>query len=804
MGSWLMAQRAQLNFDYPPRIAQGGQRLLDGSGQPFFVMGVNYVGSPDRAWDMWRDGRYDLGLIEEDFHRAQEAGANALRLFIRQPLPGELADGRWHKLDDVIETARRSGIYLIITFADYPVVRVADLAELIGQAAVRYSGEPIILAFDLKNEPHYSDLATMRYLSLPPLQTDRLVRHYGQRVGWEEAVRWGRAPGGAPPHLSDEELYYYANGLELRREFLEAESAWVQARGYTVTIADYLDSEDAITWRPFLDVVDATLAAWIKPQVEAVRAADADRLITLGWSDAMLACLPANRMLDIVSLHTYPQPYPPARTNRLRYRLKVADALLTRFPGKPLWLEEFGYATHELHEGWAAIAETTIWLHLLATGAAGGVKWMLVDLPPGPNLRERSFGFYRADLSRKPSADASAALAAYAWRASGSIGQLTLADGNSGNVIYHFAADDACFLSGEDEIGDETLHLRSSGPVQLFAWWTRPGELNLATTAAGTVEVEPSALLQIPSLGSFDLLRDDGSAHLFRQQGDRLTFDLSPQQGVTLRLHYDRIDAKIEIVWPHGGAPVAEADKANITAYLFYPGSRLSVPCDFDPTVTLWSAINNEPAEPVATGVRRWAELGGQYLPVWDFNDVDVSAARNPRNKVYFQVRVDGVVAASNVWVHGVDARTYLPRPAEPTSVLQSPPDAVDARIQIVWPHENAPVAEAELANITVALYAHGTLASAPPDWSPRVLLYQALNNDVGKEVGVGVQRIVERDGLRYPVWDFNDVDVGAAKDPLNKVHFWVEVEGIPTYPTFWTHGADARTYFPEQDVPLG
>jgi hypothetical protein len=56
--------------------------------------------------------------------------------------------------------------------------------------------------------------------------------------------------------------------------------------------------------------------------------------------------------------------------------------------------------------------------------------------------------------------------------------------------------------------------------------------------------------------------------------------------------------------------------------------------------------------------------------------------------------------------------------------------------------------------------------------------------------------------GLSYPVWDFNDVDVAAANDPSNKYYFWLQADGVDLQTNIWSHGADARTYFPEKDVP--
>jgi hypothetical protein len=168
--------------------------------------------------------------------------------------------------------------------------------------------------------------------------------------------------------------------------------------------------------------------------------------------------------------------------------------------------------------------------------------------------------------------------------------------------------------------------------------------------------------------------------------------------------------------------------------------------------------------------------------------------------------------------VHGVDARTFLPQQIQPQGQvvgrLQNPPVELDARIQIVWPHANAPVNEAKLANITADLFQHGTRVQVVPEraggeysppitlatWLPAVWLVRAVDNGVGERVARGVLR---REGL-VARWDFNDVDVSPARDPQGKVHFWVEVEGVRTYSNFWTHGADARTYLPNPDVLLG
>ncbi|MBI4301621.1 MAG: hypothetical protein HY664_03360 [Chloroflexi bacterium] len=264
-------------------------------------------------------------------------------------------------------------------------------------------------------------------------------------------------------------------------------------------------------------------------------------------------------------------------------------------------------------------------------------------------------------------------------------------------------------------------------------------------------------------------------------------------------------DAKIEILWPHGGAPVTEADQANISAWLFYPGTLDLTPCQWNPEVQLWRSLNNGPAQLVALG-GKWDlyYLSGRAIPTWTFNNINVSEARDPNNRLYFFVTVKDTIDRSNVWTHAADARTYFPTQDTPIGVTPFY-SSLDARIEIVWPHDNAPVAEATMVNVTAMIFAPGTLLSIPPDQNLNLYLLRSSNNGVAERVAEGTKRIVQGRGFTYPVWDFNNIDVSAATDPTNKYYFRLEIDRGTTFPNFtnvWAHGADARTYFPQMDTP--
>jgi hypothetical protein len=262
------------------------------------------------------------------------------------------------------------------------------------------------------------------------------------------------------------------------------------------------------------------------------------------------------------------------------------------------------------------------------------------------------------------------------------------------------------------------------------------------------------------------------------------------------------VDAKIEIVWPQGNLPVDKADKANITAAIFRHGGLTSVAPSSSAPLKLWRAIDNGVEEMVGTATTRTVKAGNLTYPVWDINDVDVSAARDPKKKIYFRLSIDGNREVTNVWSHASDARTFMPQPDVPSGVAAAKPTAVDAKIEIVWPQGNAPVDKAQKVNVVAYLFEHGTGRSVPLDFDGQVVLHRSLNNNAGEAVALGDRDTKTVNGVTFPVWTFNDVDVAAARDTKNKYYFRLEVGGVTFYSNVWAHAADARTYVPQPDVP--
>ena len=271
---------------------------------------------------------------------------------------------------------------------------------------------------------------------------------------------------------------------------------------------------------------------------------------------------------------------------------------------------------------------------------------------------------------------------------------------------------------------------------------------------------------------------------------------------IVMPLPPSRVQAKIEALWPSG------LQQINATVYLFSEMSLMPPPCVWEPTVRLWGAVGSMPARPLAIGKKRMAEERGRRFPAWDFNGVDISTLGQRGEPIHFFATVDGVITAHNIVSIGRDVRTLNAAEPIPVGLVQEIPSRVDAWISILWPHGGMPVQQAERANLTATLFAVGTRWALPAASSqPSVRLHWAINDAVDATGGQGIlgsPREISRDGIRYLVWDFNDLDIRMARNPDNRMYFWLSVDGMEAYSTIWVHSVDGRPILPTADLPAG
>lgn len=256
-----------------------------------------------------------------------------------------------------------------------------------------------------------------------------------------------------------------------------------------------------------------------------------------------------------------------------------------------------------------------------------------------------------------------------------------------------------------------------------------------------------------------------------------------------------QVEARIGILWPHGGATPEQATFANLTATLIREDGA-SPACGWEPTVTLWAAIGDAPAQPVATGQRRLMTEDGVTFPVYDFNDVDVRVAHEARLPIHFSVHVDGVETSQNVWTHSTTGQ-YLPtvRP-ELEGMVARNDGALDARLWVEKTDQGP--------QVYAILVRAGTMLGVAQNAGVVPQLRWSLDNNVTEpELIVGQPETRQEDGFIFTVWRFPGLNPDDLLRSASQARFWVEIPNTTVNSNILAWGQDIRTLGARLPIPV-
>lgn len=381
----------------PPRVhvARDGRTFETADGRPFVPFGVTYF-RPGTGWapQVWK--KWNAAAAREDFVRMKELGVNCVRVFLSYgsfyTQPGVLSPEGPEKFDQLLALADEFGIYVHPTgpdhwegtpnwargdkYADEDLVQArVDFWKLF---ATRYRGRTTIFAYDLLNEPEIGwDSPGMR------TRWNRwLQEHYGTATNaataWGvsgESLAWGQATPPDPGKVSSE------------RRLLDYQH-------FREEIAD----------------------EWTGRQVQAIRSADPQALVTVGyiqWSVPALlpglnhyaAFRPQRQapLLDFLEIHFYPLAegfYEYGKPGGEEQNLAYLESVVREVTkcAKPVVVAEFGWygggkltidggrhplGTEADQAGWcSSVIGTTAGL------AVGWLNWGLYDHPQARDVSQ--------------------------------------------------------------------------------------------------------------------------------------------------------------------------------------------------------------------------------------------------------------------------------------------------------------------------------------------------------------------------------------------------------------------------------
>lgn len=529
-----------------PRPA-GFVKIKDGNfilpnGKKLFLVGANIGGPIDLPFIFGKEeeGTFDIDSMESVFRRASGSGINCFRVF-SAPSSGKVVDVLKH-------LSRKYGIYLYFCLSTGGKYRTeAEVADWYASYAKAYADEPMILGYDLENEPFLQAIGGVEYggeklrglrgmydkfgAMLPANSIDFIVKN--GNGAFSKKATW----------LSEAD----------KKDIATVHVAWLKkirdviSKDGTTTFPGYTGAfpTDPVFQEAF-DAVEKTFSSFIGVAKKAIRAEDPNHFITIGYNNE-LALLNANDALDFPSAHVY--GWPESLEEHMK-NLTTLDRLKLRYPSQPAFLGEFGYTSgYILKKDLAekrpislasqALGEFTFFLYAFSKGYAGATVWMLDEIPASIGrhnmfwvsqwgIKQQRHGLFYYDgnptdkAAPKPLAHALAFFKRY-WAAheagSGKL-EFQKIDSQIGTA-YTFQGDKV-FYAGNTKYESDGLAFTSEEPVSVLLDWNS-GNLDVAATADVTIKITPKSFDPKFSSGT---LRISGMRRLDEKSGESIRIGL--------------------------------------------------------------------------------------------------------------------------------------------------------------------------------------------------------------------------------------------------------------------------------------
>ena len=425
------------------------------------------------------------------------------------------------------DCAQRHGIYLMPEIGLKALLAgpldITDNAKHAGAVARAFKGEPMILGYDLANEPYITEVGSMTFHGQPspivqaqPYETmaDLLAAPYDKN--WVDRQMkntdgWLNLPKSIPNDTKRELLAAIGIWLSYMREKGNAgnESTFPGLNGQ-------IDIANSGKYEAFFMALNETFGQWIDVVSRAIQAEDPGALITVGYNRGFVA-LPVNDKLDFISNHIYQKPFSFKDTE---ISLTTFDRLHKMHPTKPITIGEFGLSNGlQLNGSLADYQTQALWeiLHYIypyAHGFSGSMKWMDNDwttpyiaryakwwTDPKTLAYEEQFGFFFFDGtpggSAKPVAWCVQFFADY-LQSNPPPGKLTLFESkNQVRTGFEYRAETAWIYGGETLANRSIRSKNTETKVVMARWDTQT--ITLMSTVDLEIEIDPAAMVNPPA-----------------------------------------------------------------------------------------------------------------------------------------------------------------------------------------------------------------------------------------------------------------------------------------------------------------
>ena len=490
-------------------------------GSPFFIIGANYCGSFDaKLEEFFSKQAFSPELLDAEFAKFHDIGINVMRSFSFGRMSTLEAPG--DRVQVIRDCARRHGMYLLpeigLKALGLGPLDITDNAKHAGAVARAYKGDPMLLGYDLANEPYITEVGSMTFHGQPspivqarPYETMADLLVAPRDKNWvdrqmQKTDGWLNLPKSIP--------------ADTKRELLAATAIWLASMkengnaGNESTFPGFngkIDIANSGKYAPFFTALNETFGQWIDEMSQAIRAEDPEALITIGYNRGYIA-LPVNEKLSFINNHIYQKPLAFKDTE---ISLGTYDRLHAMFPGKPITIGEFGLNNGEPVNGVPPSYQTqALWeiLHYIdayAHGYSGAMKWMDNDwtapyihrfakwwTDPKVIAQQEQFGFFKFDGTPsgtpKPIAWCVKFFSDY-LKSNPKPGELRVFETtNQVKAGFEYKADSAWFYGGED-FGNQAIRWDNPETKVVMVRWDEKA-VTLMSTVDLDLEIDPKAL----------------------------------------------------------------------------------------------------------------------------------------------------------------------------------------------------------------------------------------------------------------------------------------------------------------------
>ncbi len=368
------------------------QVFIKPDGNPLFLIGTNYTAPICYMSGYGAGGSVNIDAIEADFRKASEAGINYFRIW-------SLTYDNPVACTAVKEFSRRYGIYLEIVLP-HPTA-YADSTEytsVLRKNAEFWKNDTMVIGYDLANEPFITTIGGMTdhgaaspaiefkaYTTAPPSllsSSDKswcdaaVAGNYWPECSSLISAALKKELWGLKVLFDKPVRAHYWNGQD------EQYSTYPGYTGGNLTVDD--------PYVPALEAVNETFRIWIDGAVQAIRSADPNHFITVGYNYAY-SLLDCNDALDFTNVHVYD---PPKSMQNVLNNLTTLDRMDLRWGDKPVTAGEFGVScAYVMPDGkymdpyTEAVCDIMLYLYSYAKGYAGAANWQLNETPVSGMLR---------------------------------------------------------------------------------------------------------------------------------------------------------------------------------------------------------------------------------------------------------------------------------------------------------------------------------------------------------------------------------------------------------------------------------